>query len=314
MRRVCWIGVGLAVVLSVVASVRAEDKVPPLFEKKRKPAEHDWLARIREDGQTLDMYRAARPVRARPGEVLAFLPVGPFNALQQKTRTLSIEFAGIWYQLDTRTLKSQPLPQDWHRVRSNGKQYDTNYFLRHLLPGNRPHDAVSVQAVTMADLFPEESWNFVFGMADLRRRIGVWSFARFQSSFYGGRSTPRSRHKLLRRACQLVVHEIGHVFGLAHCVRYECTMNGSNSLQESDTQPLHLCPPCHRKLRWNRRWDTKKRLVGLRDFCERNQLTTERDWFVRRLQQLAKWRAQKKSTGESTQKRTGESAAPLTNK
>jgi archaemetzincin len=37
----------------------------------------------------------------------------------------------------------------------------------------------------------------------------------------------------LRNACGVMVHEIGHMFGLEHCTYFECTMNGSNSYEES---------------------------------------------------------------------------------
>lgn len=42
-------------------------------------------------------------------------------------------------------------------------------------------------------------------------------------------------------------------------------MNGSNSLPESDSKPLHLCPVCLRKLCWNLRVDPVRRFVEHRD-------------------------------------------------
>lgn len=53
-----------------------------------------------------------------------------------------------------------------------------------------------------------------------------------------------------RRACHVIVHEIGHMFGIWHCVFYECTMNGFNSAYEQDRYPdRQLCPVCIKKLR-----------------------------------------------------------------
>ena len=38
------------------------------------------------------------------------------------------------------------------------------------------------------------------------------------------------------------------MFGISHCVHFHCRMNGSDSLEESDRSPMHLCPVCLRKL------------------------------------------------------------------
>ena len=45
-----------------------------------------------------------------------------------------------------------------------------------------------------------------------------------------------------------MVHEIGHMFGIKHCIYYDCAMNGSNSYDESLGQSRYLCPVCLRKL------------------------------------------------------------------
>jgi archaemetzincin len=255
------------------------------FERKRAPGPHDWLARFDEAGQSFEEYRGSRPVRAGAGDVLAFLPVGPFTDAERAVFDKSVAFARIWFDLPARVLDARPLPRrGWQRERGWGKQYRTGYFLRNLLPDNMPPDAICLFGVTMADLYPDENWNFVFGEASLRGRVGVWSYARFFAAFAGMPETEATRRRALRRGCQLVVHEAGHAFGMEHCIEYECVMNGSNSLRESDTQPLHLCPVCLKKLAWNRGFDIAGRYGKLLAFFEKENLEEERAWVAARLE------------------------------
>ena len=44
------------------------------------------------------------------------------------------------------------------------------------------------------------------------------------------------------------MHEIGHLFHIKHCIWFECMMNGSNSMEESDDKPMHFCPICQHKI------------------------------------------------------------------
>ena len=49
---------------------------------------------------------------------------------------------------------------------------------------------------------------------------------------------------LLQRCCKLLVHEIGHLLGVGHCIHYACCMQGSGHLLEDFEQPSFLCPVC----------------------------------------------------------------------
>ncbi|XP_077709825.1 archaemetzincin-2 isoform X2 [Canis aureus] len=122
----------------------------------------------------------------------------------------------------------------------------------------------------MIDLYPRDSWNFVFGQASLTDGVGIFSFARYGSDFYSSRFegkvnklrrvsssdysvfenyyTPEVTSVLLLRSCKTLTHEIGHIFGLRHCQWLACLMQGSNHLEEADRRPLNLCPICLRKL------------------------------------------------------------------
>merc|ERR1719313_365458 len=92
---------------------------------------------------------------------------------------------------------------------------------------------------TMYDLYPKEEWNFVFGQARPGDGTGVFSFARYHSTPAGFAVTPAV---FLRRCIQVLCHEVGHLFGIQHCVWWLCVMNGSNGDWESDGRPLALCP------------------------------------------------------------------------
>ena len=36
----------------------------------------------------------------------------------------------------------------------------------------------------MTDLYPRDEWNYVFGLASIRERTGVFSFARYDNRFF----------------------------------------------------------------------------------------------------------------------------------
>ena len=116
-----------------------------------------------------------------------------------------------------------------------------------------PRDAFCLLGVTLEDLYPDPSWNFVFGQASLTGRTGIYSFVRYDPAFYGEQKTKEEAAALRqRRSLKVLAHETAHMFAVTHCVYFSCLMNGSNHLDESDGHPFHLCPVCLRKLQSQR--------------------------------------------------------------
>ncbi|XP_014910942.1 archaemetzincin-2 isoform X3 [Poecilia latipinna] len=152
---------------------------------------------------------------------------------------------------------------------SHNLQILTGDLLR-FLRKRKPKDAFCIVGITMIDLYPKDSWNFVFGQASLSDGMGVFSFARYDDNFYSrnyagrvkkklqlrqgdysvfqGYYTPPITSTLLLRSCKTITHETGHMFGIKHCQWMNCVMQGSNHLEESDRRPLDLCPICLHKL------------------------------------------------------------------
>ena len=127
-------------------------------------------------------------------------------------------------------------------------------------------DTYCILAVTNNDLYPRDSWNFVFGMADMTNHCGVFSFARHAVDSAEGveMSEEEKAQVWCRRSCGTMVHEIGHMFGLNHCIYYECTMNGSNGSFELARHPNRtLCPICLAKLKMNAKFDCRERYIKM---------------------------------------------------
>lgn len=146
-----------------------------------------------------------------------------------------------------------------------------------------PRDAVALFGVTGSDLWAS-NLNYVFGQGDFNRRVGVYSLCRYFPEFWGKPRRAGDETQALNRACRVLNHEIGHVFGMSHCVFYDCSMNGSNSLAEGDAKPVDYCPVCHRKLMWNINWNSAKRFADLRGFYASHKMPEEARWFSSRLQ------------------------------
>ena len=139
----------------------------------------------------------------------------------------------------------------------------------------------------MEDLSKKSStgtwWNFLFGEADVENRVGVYSFARFDPAFFHEKRTASFRTLILCRSCGTLAHEVSHIFGIDHCIYFHCVMNGSNTLDESDRRPLHLCPVDLRKLHHSVGFDVIKRYETLRKFYSSVGIDEEVQWLDRRL-------------------------------
>lgn len=259
------------------------------FKPKRKPGAIDWLAAHEEKGQTFDQYARSGPNLPRGRRTrLYVLPLGRFESKRAPSlKKLRDSAAAHFHPLEVRMLPPVPEARVRTRPRIHGghKQWNSRDILR-WMESQLPADAYAMIAVTMTDLYPEDSWNFVFGQASTRQRVGVFSFARYHPAFTGGDAGPDTEALVLRRAAKVLTHEMGHMFGIRHCIHYECLMNGANHLAEADRTPMHLCPVCLRKLAHACRFDAAERYGKLERFYDDHGFTREAGWTRRRLKAL----------------------------
>lgn len=72
----------------------------------------------------------------------------------------------------------------------------------------------------------------------------------------------------LSRVCQTASHELGHCFGMDHCVYYACVMQGTASLAEDVRQPPYLCPVDLAKVLRATGATEKERYEAILEFCK----------------------------------------------
>ncbi len=151
-----------------------------------------------------------------------------------------------------------------------------------------PRDACCLLGITMLDLYPDQEWNYVFGQASLTDRVGVFSFARFDPSFLDEPRPADLEQLVLRRSCRVLAHETAHMFGLHHCIYYQCVVNGANNRDEMDRTPLHPCPVCLRKLHMAIGFDPLARYQQLAKLYREFGMETEAAGIDRRLRRKDK--------------------------
>lgn len=255
------------------------------------PGPGDWLAEHREEGQTFESFAKAnwnRPDKTR--NKICLQPLGDFPKDRSPSLDALKEFASAFFAMEVKVLPVLSLSGRDLTTRINPftqkRQVLTGDVL-HLLKGKLPPDAFCFQAITMEDLYPDPSWNFVFGQASLRDRVGVFSFARYDPLFYGEKREADHEEVLLRRSCKVLAHEAGHMFGMHHCIFFSCLMNGSNHLQESDSRPLRLCPVCLRKLHSTMVFDVAERYGRLLNFFRTAGFQEDAQWMERRIERIS---------------------------
>ena len=274
--------------LNVTRIKRTITKLRGLHSKLEKPKDGEWLKTHRENGQTFAQYRKSNPnVLKGRRRKLYVQPIGDFTDTDNELIATSAEFLGIYFQCEVvinETLEEAIIPDSAQRTHPSWgvHQLLTGHILQEVLAPELPADAFATIAFTKSDLWPGEGWNFVFGYAALRDRVGVWSLARFGDP----EESDESRKQCLLRTIKVATHETGHMFSIEHCIKYRCNMQGSNSLEESDGQPLYLCPECHAKILFASGCQPAERYKQLIEFFEKHELEDQKEYFERALSRV----------------------------
>lgn len=272
-------GIGLTNIRRTIPKLRS------LHAKPEKPKEGEWLATHKEAGQTFSQYQKSRPnVLTRRRNKLYVQPIGEFTDTDTELIAASSKFLSIYFQCEVtvnETLPESVVPASAQRDHPSWgvRQLLTSHILDEILAPELPSDAFATIAFTKSDLWPGDGWNFVFGYASLRERVGVWSLARFGEP----EKSDAEKKQCLLRTIKVATHETGHMFSIAHCIKYRCNMQGSNSMEESDTQPLYLCPECHAKILFASGCQPKDRFEQLIEFCEKHGLDEQKEYFEKAL-------------------------------
>jgi archaemetzincin len=249
------------------------DKIRPLHQKKLPNRPGDWLESHPERGQTVEEYTAGNPnIPTAQHTTMYILPLGDLDEAQKKLINDTAEMMGIFYGVPIKKLDPlgmDAIPAEARRVHPQwGDKQILSTCVLEMLKSKRPKDAISLIALTATDLWPGQGWNFVFGQASPTDRVGVWSLHRFGDP-------QKDYNTVLRRTLRTAIHETGHMLGIAHCTAYECGMNGSNNLDESDRRPLAFCPEDEMKVWWACKVDPARRYDALATFAHTHGLEQE---------------------------------------
>jgi archaemetzincin len=257
---------------------------PKSFEPIPRPGAQDWLANHPEPGQTFDEFLNSHPNRPDALRHTIYLqPLDEFPSDGPQLASLK-QWTEAFFSMAVRVLPVIAHESENIHSRTNPATRNLQLLTRDilsLLAQRLPRDAFCLLGITLRDLYPAPSWNFVFGEASLRERVGVYSFAR-----YGESKRDRTRI-MLRRSCKVLAHETGHMFGIEHCIYFRCLMNGSNHIAESDARPLHLCAVDLRKLYASVGFDPVSRYAHLQSFCRENGFDDEARWLEAQLARVA---------------------------
>jgi archaemetzincin len=127
--------------------------------------------------------------------------------------------------------------------RSRG-QHNSTALLAQLNNVRSPLDEKAILVVDVDLYIPVLT--FVFGEAQLNGPAAVVSTHRLQNQFYG---MAHDDEMMLKRLEKEIIHELGHTFGLYHCLQFECVMRSSTYVEEIDLKQTVPCGQCLEKLK-----------------------------------------------------------------
>jgi archaemetzincin len=123
------------------------------------------------------------------------------------------------------------------------RQYDGNKILK-FLDSISESDSLKTIGLFRVDLFIP-ILTYIFGQAIFKGRTGIVSIYRLKNEQYGMK---KDDDLLLDRFRKVVIHELGHTFGLVHCYIPSCVMRSGTYVEDIDQKKHILCSKCQAEI------------------------------------------------------------------
>ncbi|TAL68492.1 MAG: matrixin family metalloprotease, partial [Bacteroidetes bacterium] len=124
------------------------------------------------------------------------------------------------------------------------RQYDGNGILKEI------DSIASAQFIKKVGLFRVDLFipilTYIFGQAILSGTTGIASLYRLRNEQYGMK---KDEDLLLDRFRKVIIHELGHTFGLIHCHIPTCVMRSSTYVEDIDQKSSNLCIGCRNSMK-----------------------------------------------------------------
>jgi archaemetzincin len=119
------------------------------------------------------------------------------------------------------------------------KQYDANRLLQ-LVHSEYATEGIKTMGLFRVDLFIP-ILTYIFGQAQYEGNAGIASVFRLRNEQYGMQGNDQLLYERFRK---VVIHELGHTFGLIHCHVPVCVMRPGTYVEDIDQKKHLFCNKC----------------------------------------------------------------------
>ncbi|QEC67783.1 hypothetical protein FRZ67_10925 [Panacibacter ginsenosidivorans] len=286
--KILWLCIIFSSCLSSNPYESAQQKLAPIYPFKKPAQKGDWLYTRIDKYQSLNDYIKSKPTSTDSiRKKIYIMLIGDFDSTQKEIVTGTAEYLHAFYGLQIDFIEMRKDADIFANSRKHPTQgqlqLSAKQIMNVVLKPQLPKDAATLIALTNYDLYPENSWSYIFGLGSTKERVGVWSMYRF-----GDPHKKEQKEQCLMFTIKTATHEIGHMFSLPHCAKYECCMNGSNSLRELNSHPTYFCPDCLAKICWNLNQDVHANLERTENFWLKRNNVTAKEVYQKSIERLSK--------------------------
>jgi archaemetzincin len=203
------------------------------LERFPEPGKYSWQTHAKDRFQSLERFAAGASMVEADQTICIILLVK--NEIESRLVDSISEYVSIFFQMRVVLITANFEDYDFVNRETDTVQYRADTIrkgLRNLIPGN----AYCTLIWTDVDLYPYtwfRNFRFIFGEANYGTRVGVFSCYRLDERNYSADSNDEiGGDALFGRSLKVIVHEIGHMFNIDHCIDWNCVMCGINGVSE----------------------------------------------------------------------------------